>query len=236
MHDVCMQLCACGGEKALRRTRSHDHRPPPPAKTEMQPTDASQSVSDPQTHARRGARTRTYVRPRRWRTVRVQSVHTSGALVCVSVVVHVCGGGASVRACVCPGRVCPTARWGADRTSFTCVQSMRIGARHEGDPCAWDDTSSSESPSPESSSGALLLPRDAEEEDDEEEPAFDPPADDAIDESVSEPSEGVDSSCAGIILLRNTDEPRSGGERQSSPRRRRCHCPRRRSRRPAASP
>jgi len=94
---------------------------------------------------------------------------------CVPVVVHVCSGRARVRACVCPGCVCPTVRWGANLTSFTCAQSIGIGTRHEGDPCAWDDTSSSESPSSsENASASLLLPPDAEEEDDEEEPAFDP--------------------------------------------------------------
>ena len=42
----------------------------------MQPTAVCQSL-EPQTHARRGAaaRTRTYVRRRRWRTACVQSVH-----------------------------------------------------------------------------------------------------------------------------------------------------------------
>jgi hypothetical protein len=66
------------------------------------------SVSDPQTHARRGARARTYVRPRCWRTVRVQSAHASGLrvhtsaqmCVCVTLDVRVCGGCARVRMCV----------------------------------------------------------------------------------------------------------------------------------------
>ena len=79
---------------------------------------------------------------------RPRPVRNSG---CVRVCRHMCAcervcvcvseSVASAHACewVCPGRVCPTARWDADLTSFTCVQSMRIGARHEGDRGAWDD-------------------------------------------------------------------------------------------------
>jgi hypothetical protein len=100
------------GRSTPSHTHTHAHTHTHTHLNRNAAADRRLSVSDPRTHARRGARARTYVRPRCWRTGRVQSAHASGLRVHASAQMCVCVRGCArvwwlrTRANVCAPTVC----------------------------------------------------------------------------------------------------------------------------------